>query len=295
MFKAIQLLGVFSKKNIKQFFSYVTEFFNEWNNHQCTLQAAAIAFYSAFSLAPSLVLIVAVASFFYGAEAAQGQLIGQAREIIGSDAAASLQAMIANAWRTKMGTGATIMSLFGIMVGASATFASLNAALNRIWPSPSNSTWSNIAALVRVRLMSFGLVIGSGFLIVVLLLLDATLNIIGNWPTQEKTTSLFLVNSIQKVFSFSLSAAVFSTLLKLLPDAPLNWRSAFIGGTMAALLFSIGKNLFSIYLSQAGTANTFGAAGSLAVILMWLYFSACVFLAGAELAAMHAKRQFVKL
>lgn len=276
-----------------RWYQRLAEFFQRWSNHQCSLQAAAIAFYSAFSLAPTLVIIVAVASFFYGAEAAQGQLINQARDIVGTEAAISLQAMIANAWRAKMGAGATLMSILGIAIGASATFASLNTALNRIWPTEAGNAWSSLAALVRVRLMSFGLVIGSGFLIVVLLVLDAAMTIVSQWLLKDASV-LFIGLIVQRILSLFILAAAFTALLKLLPDAPLSWSSACYGGMVAAILFSLGKHLFALYLSQAGTANAFGAAGSLAAILMWLYFSATIFLVGAEIAAMIEKSRIVK-
>ncbi|SDV47712.1 YihY/virulence factor BrkB family protein [Chitinasiproducens palmae] len=267
----------------------IAEPVQRWSDNECPSRAAAIAFYAAFSLAPTLVIIVAVASFFYGAEAAQGRLIAEARGMIGTDAAAGLQAMLANAWRTRMATGVTLISLAGIVIGASATFASLNSALNRIWPLEDAGYKPGIFGMVRVRLISFGLVIGIGFLIVVLLLLDAAVNILGRWFLGEDAVSLLVANVIQRTVSFAMLFLAFSTLLKLLPDAPMRWRSAFTGGVAAALLFSIGKHLFAVYLSSAGTATTFGAAGSLAVILMWLYFSAAVFLLGAEISAANAR------
>lgn len=260
-----------------------------WIEDECPSRAASIAFYSAFSLAPALVIIIAVASFFYGADAVQGRLVGQVRGIIGEEGAAMVQAMIASAWRARAGTGTTLLSLAGIFVGASATFSSLNTALNRIWPLAAGEERSSLLGLLRVRLLSFGLVVGIGFLVVVLLVLDAIINFVGHWILGEDAATFVLANVSQRTISFAILAFAFGALLKLLPDARMYWRPAMIGGLAAALLFSIGKHLFALYLSRAGTANTFGAAGSLAVILMWLYFSAAVFLLGAEIAACAAR------
>lgn len=263
----------------------------KWSDDRCPSMAASIAFYASFSLAPTLVIIIAVASFFYGADAAQGHLVDEVRGVVGRDAAAGIQAMITSAWEARIATGTTLISLAAVVIGASATFSSLNTALNVIWCAPATDTRGSIISIIRVRLISFAFVIGIGLLVVALLLLDAALAIAGQWFSAADNLGFQFANVTQRVLSLVVLAFAFAALLKLLPDAPLRWRYAFIGGVTAAVLFSAGKNLFAFYLAHAGTANTFGAAGSLAIVLMWLYYSAAVFLLGAEVAAVTAGRE----
>lgn len=278
--------------HLKTWGMWVFEPVRDWVEDRCASLSASIAFYSAFSLAPTLVLIIAIISFFYGADAAQGKLVAQIRGVVGEQAAAGIQTLISSAWNARTGTGTTVISIIVVAIGASATFSSLNTALNEICP-PDNTiegARASILSMIRVRLISFGLVIGAGFLVVVLLVLDAVINILGSWLLGADNPSFILANLAQRFVSFLILLGAFSALLKLLPDAPIPWRAALMGGTTSALLFTGGKNLFSFYLAHAGTANSFGAAGSLAVVLMWLYYSAAVFLLGAEFTAASARR-----
>jgi membrane protein len=280
---------------LKRWAAWVIEPVSSWSGHRGSSSAASIAFYTAFSLAPTLVIVIAVASFFYGADAVQGRLFVQIQGVVGSEAAASIQAMVANARHANVATGTTLLSLFAVLVGASATFSSLNTALNVIWPISAHlAPTQSIISLVKVRLVSFGLVIGVGFLVVVLQVLDTVVSILGRWVWGETSMSYVLANGAQHLTSFAALICAFSALLKFLPDAPLEWRDSTVGALAAALLFGCGKNLFSLYLAHAGTANTFGAAGSLAVILMWLYYSSAVFLLGAEVAAYSGRLRAAK-
>lgn len=243
--------------------------------------SAAVAFYAAFSLAPVLVVAIAVASLFVGVEAVQGRLFSGIEAIVGDDGAVVVQAMVANAWKSGGGWSGWL-SLLGTAVGATATFSELNRSLNLIWRVPENRHM--FASLLRVRLLSFGLVLGTGFLMVVLLIADAALTF-GSRLLFGAMGIKLVFGVVQQALSFAFLCLAFSFLLKLLPDAPVRWRAALTGGIATAVLFSLGKHLFARYLAYAGTANAFGAAGSLAVLMMWLFFSAAVFLLGAEIAA----------
>lgn len=272
--------------------SWITEPCGRWATNRCSAMAASIAFYASFSLAPTLVIVIAVASFFFGGDAVQGRLFNEIRGVMGDQAAAGVQAIVANAWHANIATRTTVLSLCGVLIGASATFASLNHALNTIWPAHSiNGMKASLVGLVRVRLISFGLVVGVGFLVVVLLLLDAAVAIVGHWVWGEQSPSYLLASIAQHLTALVVLVLAFAVLLRFLPDTALHWRDAVVGGIAAALLFTGGKNLFSLYLAHAGMANTFGAAGSLAVVLMWLYYSAAVFLLGAEFAAAAGRRR----
>ncbi|WP_321866945.1 YihY/virulence factor BrkB family protein [Paraburkholderia tropica] len=251
---------------------------------RCPSLAASIAFYSAFSLAPTLVMVIAVAGWFFGADAARGQLFREVHNVLGNDAAAAITTIVQNAHRAGDAGGvAALISLAMLAIGASATFSSLNSALNIVWPLEGPRA-SSVIALVRVRLISFGLVLGVAFLLIVSLVLDAGITFVGQWLMGE-STYLIIGNIVQLVVGLLVLAVAFAGLLRFLPDAPVLWRDALVGGLVAAVLFSVGKKLFALYLAHAGMATAFGAAGSLAVLLMWLYFSAAVLLLGAEFSA----------
>ncbi|GAU04850.1 YihY/virulence factor BrkB family protein [Burkholderia stabilis] len=258
--------------------------FKRFSSDRCSAMAAGIAFFSAFSLAPMLVMVIAVAGWFYGDDAARGQVFEQAHQLIGNDAAASIQTIVQNAHRAgERGGLATLISFAALAIGASATFASLSAALSVIWPATENR-WSSMLGLVRVRLISFGLVLGVAFLLIVSLVLDTAITFVGTWLLGN-SPYVVVTNLVQFFVGIAVLAAAFAALMKFLPDARVAWRDAAVGGIVSAILFSGGKKLFALYLAHAGTASAFGAAGSFAVLLMWLYFSAIVLLLGAEFAA----------
>ncbi|MBB5497918.1 YihY/virulence factor BrkB family protein [Paraburkholderia sp. MM5384-R2] len=256
----------------------------QFAENRCPAMAASIAFYAAFSLAPTLVMVIAVAGWFFGPAAARGELFGHINGLIGDQAAAGVQTIVENAHHAGAKGGiATIISFSLLAIGASATFSSLNSALNIVWPDsgPRTSSW---LALVRVRLISFGLVLGVAFLLIVSLVLDTVIVFIGNWLWGD-SPYVVIGNLLQLGVGLFVLIFAFAGLLKFLPDARVLWRDAVVGGIVAAVLFTAGKKLFALYLAHAGMASAFGAAGSLAVLLMWLYFSALVLLLGAEFSA----------
>ncbi|CAB3707233.1 YihY/virulence factor BrkB family protein [Trinickia soli] len=263
----------------------------QFGNDRCSTMAAGIAFFSAFSLAPMLVMVIAVAGWFFGANAIRGQIFQDAHLLIGDEAAAAVQMIVANA-RSHSGSGGTaaIISFVALALGASATFASLNTALSIVWPADSSQRVSSVVALVKVRLISFGLVLGVAFLAIVSLVLDTVVTYVGDW-LWGGTPFVIVGNILQLILGVVVLAFAFAGLLKFLPDARVAWHDALTGGIVAALLFTAGKKLFALYLAHAGLANAFGAAGSLAALLMWLYFSAAVLLLGAEYAAARGRRR----
>ncbi|MFM0312246.1 YihY/virulence factor BrkB family protein [Paraburkholderia sp. RL17-383-BIF-A] len=258
--------------------------FKQFAEDRCAAMAASIAFYAAFSLAPTLVMVIAVAGWFFGAEAARGELFDHIHGLLGDQAAAGVQTIVENAHHSGSAGGiAAIISFTMLAIGASATFSSLNSALNIVWPYTGPRS-SSVIALVRVRLISFGLVLGVAFLLIVSLVLDTVITFIGKWLWGD-SPYVVIGNLLQLGVGLLVLAFAFAGLLKFLPDARVRWRDAFVGGIVAAVLFSAGKKLFALYIAHAGMASSFGAAGSLAVLLMWLYFSAAVLLLGAEFSA----------
>jgi membrane protein len=264
--------------------SWVVSACRQFIDNRCPSLAASIAFYSAFSLAPTLVMVIAVAGWFFGDEEARGELFRSVHRFLGTDAAAGITTIVENAHHAGSASGvAAVISASMLVIGASATFSSLNNALNIVWP-PIGPRASTVLALVRVRLISFGLVLGVAFLLIVSLVLDTAITFVGQWLLGN-SPYLFIGNLLQLAVGLVVLAVAFAGLLKFLPDGDVRWRDALVGGIVAAVLFSVGKKLFALYLAHAGLASAFGAAGSLAVLLMWLYFSAAVLLLGAEFAA----------
>ncbi len=258
--------------------------FKQFADDRCAAMAASIAFYAAFSLAPTLVMVIAVAGWFFGAAAARGELFSHIHGLLGDQAAAGVQTIVENAHHSGSAGGiAAIISFSMLAIGASATFSSLNSALNLVWPYTGPRS-SSVIAMVRVRLISFGLVLGVAFLLIVSLVLDTVITFIGKW-LWGNSPYVVIGNLLQLGVGLLVLAFAFAGLLKFLPDAKVQWRDAFVGGIVAAVLFSAGKKLFALYIAHAGMASSFGAAGSLAVLLMWLYFSAAVLLLGAEFSA----------
>lgn len=251
---------------------------------RCTTLGASIAFYSAFSLAPTLLIVLAVTGWFFGRDAAQGRLFAQMKDIIGPEAAAAMQEIVEHAHRASGSGIAAGLSLVLLVIGASATFSSLNTALDVVFKANSPKGISGLAWLLRVRLISFGMVMGVGFLLVVSLVLDAAIQSVGHAVLGSMPLAVVAAVA-QSIFGLVILTAGFAALIKWLPDVRVRFRHALVGGLVAAVLFSIGRHLFGLYLAHAGTAGAFGAAGSLAVLMMWLYFSAAVFLLGAEVSA----------
>lgn len=252
-----------------------------WFNDRCGSQAAALAFFALFSLAPMLVLAVAVAGYVVDASALPDRIFAELRYVVGVNAAEAIRATVAQARLSDWSSEATIASIIVTVIGATATFAELKSALNaildtEIFPTPAFSklTW----AFFKARLLSAALVVGIGFMLIVTLAFDAAMALLGA-PFASALTWL----RIDLVASAAVLALAFTLLLKILPDVAVRWRDAAWGGVVAALMFTVGKYGFAYYLAAAGTANAFGVAGSVAVTLMWLFYSAAVFFFGAEI------------
>ena len=266
-----------------------------FSSHRCTTLAASIGFYSAFSLAPTLLMVLSIAGFFYGKDTASGEFFAQSKSLIGADAARAMQTIVESAHHTNASGMAAFLSLGLLIVGASATFTSLNTALDIVFDAEPPSGLRSITLLLRARLLSFGFTMGLGFLLVISLVLDTGIQyaeklMFGDAPL------VLAVDLLQASLGLVFLAIVFSLLIRWLPDVHVRHRDAMVGGVCAAVLFSIGRRAFSVYLVHAGTSNAYGAAGSLAVLMMWLYFSAIIFLFGAEMSASYmATRRTMKV
>jgi membrane protein len=273
-----------SPRGVRSVVAFVKEVASRFSSDRCTTLGASVAFYCAFSLAPTLLIVLAIIGWFFGRDAAQGKLFNQIKGILGADAASAIQSIVEHAHHSGNGGIAALISVVLLAIGASATFSSLNTALDVVFRTSSPKGLAGVALLLRARLVSLGLVLGLAFLLVVSLVLDAAVQTVGNALFGSIALTVF-AELAQTLLGLVILTVGLGALIKWLPDTHVAVRPSMIGGLVAAVLFTVGRHLFGLYLAHAGTAGSFGAAGSLAVLMMWLYFCAAVFLLGAEVVA----------
>jgi len=255
-----------------------------FRSDRCTMMSASIGFFSALSVAPTLLIVLAVAGWLFGENVARGRLFAQIHDIMGNEAAGAMREIVEHAHHSSGGGLAAATSAVLLVIGASATFSSLSTALDVVFAAEPKRGAAGLALFVRARLVSFELVWGIGFLLVVSLTLDAAINFVGH--TMFGDSKLLIVAAVvQTMLRLAVLGAAFTALLRWLPNAPVQFRHAVVGAAVSAVLFTLGHSLFGLYLVHASTVNLLRTTGSLAVLMIWLYFSAAVFLFGAEVAA----------
>ncbi|HQS16430.1 YihY/virulence factor BrkB family protein [Reyranella sp.] len=243
-------------------------------------RGAAIAYFTLFSLAPVLLLVIAVAGLVFGQEAAEGAVVEQLSGLMGRETAEAMQAMIRSASDRMTGLVATVIGLFTILLAASGVFGEVQSALNAIWKAkPRDSTMSR---LLRARLASFGLVITLGFVLIVSLALSAALTALGKFLRYTFPAAEVAVQAADLLISVLLISGLFAIMYKVLPETLIRWRDVAVGALAATGLFEGGKYLIALYIGQSNVASSFGAAGALIVLLLWIFYSAQIFLLGAE-------------
>lgn len=259
----------------------------EWFADRAASKGAALAFYTLFSIAPVLVVVIAVAGFFYGHEAAQGQLVSELNGLVGAQGAEAIQLVLAGARDKKSGMWATVVATALLLFGATSAFAELKDSLDEIWnvPPPKDASWWNV---LRTRLLSFGLILVLGFLLMVSLVVSAALAVLENYFTGVWQDAAVLLSWIAELISFLVIATLFGTIYKLLPRIKLSWSDVTIGALGTAAMFTLGKYVIGLYIGNSGVADSFGAAGSMIALLLWVYYSAQIFFLGAEFARQYA-------
>jgi membrane protein len=250
---------------------------------------AAIAYYTTFSLAPLLLIVIAVAGLVFGEDAARGEIVAQLEELMGRDAARTIERLLVSVSAPSQGRFATALGFFLMLVGATTVFAELQGALNRIWRAPARAT-SGLWKLVRARLLSLGLILGVGFLLIVSLVASAALAALGRWWAPYFGAWDVVLRAVNFAVSFGLITVGFAMIYKIMPRVQIRWRDVWVGAATTAFLFSIGKFLIGLYIGRSSVASGFGAAGSLVVVLVWVYYSAQIFLMGAEFTWIYAHR-----
>jgi membrane protein len=268
------------------------ETFSSWLDDRAPRLGAALAYYTVFSLAPLLIIVIAIAGLAFGEAAAEGRIVEQIQDVVGADGARVLQTMIASARRPASGLLATLIGVAMLLVGASGLVAELQDALNLIWRAPARPGPGLLAA-VRNRVVSLALVVGIGFLMLVSLVSSAALAAVAKFFADLLPGRIYVVYALQGV-NFILSVGVvtvlFASIYKFLPAVAVAWRDVWVGAAVTSLLFTIGELLVALYLGKTSVGSPYGAAGSLVVLLVWVYYSAQILFLGAEFTHVYSKR-----
>lgn len=262
---------------------------NAWIDHRAGSKGAALAFYTLFSMTPILILAIAVAGYFFGAEAAQGEIIAQVEDLVGRNGAQAIQALLAGAQDPASGLAATMIAAVLLLVGATSVFVELKGSLDELWGIEPPKGLA-IVVFLRTRLHSFGLVLVLAFLLLVSLVLSAALSMLERYAGGVWSSSYEVLAVLASTLAYGVIACLFAVIYKVLPDATLSWRDVWIGAAFTAGLFSLGKYAIGMYLGNSGVATSFGAAGSVIALLLWVYYSAQIFFLGAEFTRQYALR-----
>ena len=259
-----------------------------WIDDRAASMGAALAYYTFFSMAPLLLIVISVAGLLLGREAAQGQLMDELSGLFGTQAAASIQGLIATASEPSDNWWGTLIGIGILMIGATTVFAELQDSLDQIWRAPQRPVGSGLWGLLRARVLSFGLILGLAFLLMVSLVMGAVIAAMGRWWGEVIGEWEWLAQMLNLGIGFVLTALIFAMIYKLMPRARVQWKDVWVGAVVTALLFTLGKALIGLYLGVSGVASAYGAAGSLVLVLLWVYYSAQIFFLGAEFTWVYA-------
>lgn len=282
-----------SRVPIKELTSLIAVTIRNYQDDRVPRLGAALAYYMALSLAPTLVIMLAVAAWVFGAKATEGHLIQQIQSLAGYQGATVIQAMMEGVRRPSHGAAAALLGLVTVFLGATAVASELRDALNTIWKVPddaASSTGRTIFNLVKEWLLSFVLVLGAGLFLLASLILNLWMSIAGEYLQPGAAPPQGLIQIADWVVSFVVITALFAFIFKVLPHAPIAWADAIAGAVLTSLLFTAGKFLLGIYLAKASFTDTYGAAGSFVILLVWIYYSAQVLYLGAEFTRVYASR-----
>lgn len=272
----------------RQIFELAKKAVTAWVDDFAPSMGAAISYYTAFSLAPLLVIVIAIAGAVFGHEAVTGQITAQLAGLIGQEGAEVVQGLVASASDTDRGLVAGLISVVVLLAGATTVFAELQSALDRIWHVPEKEKPQGIWAILRARLLSFGLILGFAFLLMVSLVVGAATTALGSWIgglMPGSAAALYIVNMLVAIL---FTTVLFGMIFKLMPTTPVAWKDVWVGSVVTAVLFELGKVLIGLYIGRSGMAESFQAAGSLVVLLAWVYYAAQIFLLGAEFTKVYA-------
>jgi membrane protein len=273
---------------MKKYFGLFKQTISEFSADKVPRLGAALAYYTIFSLAPLLLIVIAISGLVFGHDAAQGKIFGQLRGALGPTTAAAMQEMVKNAAKPKTGTIATILGVVTLLLGASGVFGQLKDALNTIWDvKPKEGR--GIMGMVKDRFFSFAMVFGLGFLLLVSLVIDTAIGAMGKYAGSHLPGGEALWHIVELAFSFVVITVLMAGIFRLLPDLKIEWRDVWLGAALTSILFVVGKFALGIYFAKGAVGSSFGAAGSLVLVLLWVYYSAQILLFGAEFTQVYAR------
>jgi len=267
---------------VKMILEMIRRSVKAWVDDEASSMGAALAYYTLFSIAPLLVIAIAVAGLVFGQEAARGEIVAQIQSLIGQEGAIAVQGLLKSANEPAQDIFAVLVSAIMLAIGATTVFAELKSDLDRIWRVPTPPEENSMWVLLRTRVLSFGLVLGLGFLLLVSLLVSAGISGFGKWWGGFFEGRGALLHALNVGITFAVTTLLFAMIYKLMPRARIAWRDVWVGAAVTAFLFEIGENLIGLYLGKTTVSSGFGAAASMAVLLVWVYFAAQIFLLGAE-------------
>ena len=274
--------------NLAILWSLVKESISRWIDDFAPSMGAALSYYTIFSIAPLLLIVIAVAGLAFGDAAASGALFEQLRGMLGDEGAAFAQRLVAGAHEPRTSIFATLVGIVMMILGATTVLAELQSALNRIWRAPPER--SGVWTMLRKRLLSLSLILAIGFLLLVSLAASAAMAAIGEWGAPYFGRMKWLFEIVNVGVSLGAVTVLFAMIYKILPRVRIGWKDVWIGAAVTAILFTLGKSLIGLYLGKSAVASGFGAAGSVVVLLVWVYYSAQIFMLGAEFTVVYARR-----
>lgn len=263
---------------------------NAWLDDYAPSMGAALAFYTLFSIAPLLLIVISVAGLLFGEPAARGEILAQLTQLVGTDSAVAVDSLLQGLDRPRAGLWGTVVGVVVVVAGATTVFAELQDAMDRIWRAPPHPEGGGVLRFIRVRLLSTTMVLGIGFLLMVSLVLSAAMAAVGKWWAPWLGELAVVADVINFGLSYLFVTTVFAMIYKWMPRVPVAWRDVWLGAAITSLLFTVGKELIGQYIGRSGVASVFGAAASIVVLLLWVYYSAQVFLLGAEFTSVYAHR-----
>ena len=273
---------------MKRFFGLFRQAFTEFSEDKAQRLGAALAYYTIFSLAPLLLIAIAIAGMVFGREAAQGQIFGELRQVLGPQAAAAVQELVKGAAKPKAGTIAAVIGVVTLLFGAAGVFGQLKDALNTIWNVEPKQE-GGIMVMIKDRFLSFAMVLGIGFLLLVSLVIDGGVAAAGHFLGNRLPGGEALWQAMQLLMSLGVVTVLFALIFRFLPDVHPAWRDVWFGAVFTAALFVIGKFALGLYLGKSAIGSSYGAAGSLVVLLLWVYYSAQILFFGAEFTQVYAR------
>lgn len=272
--------------NVRSAWPLLKRTYADWSEDKVPRLGAALAFYTVLSLAPLLLIVIAIAGAVFGEDAVRGELVGQIDQLVGRQGAEAIQEMLANAQKPGRGLVASIVGFVTLLVGATGVFGQLQDAMNTIWevqPRPGRGLWG----MIRERFLSFTMILAIAFLLLVSLVVSTALSALGKFLAGALPFAV-LMQAINLVISYGVVVVLFALIFKWLPDVKIAWSDVWIGAALTGLLFVIGKFALGMYLGRASVAGAYGAAGSFVVLLLWIYYSSQIVFFGAEFTQVYA-------